>query len=75
MKCIICKSGETIDGNTIVSLNKDETVVVFKNVPCKVCNNCGEKYLDQEVVQSLLKIAAEINTSGVQIDVREYKAA
>ncbi len=75
MKCTICKTGETILGSTIVTLNRDETVIVFKNVPCEVCNNCGEKYIDQIITNSLLNTADEVIKSGVQVDIREYKAA
>ncbi|MCL6100504.1 MAG: type II toxin-antitoxin system MqsA family antitoxin [Bacteroidetes bacterium] len=75
MKCMICKSGETADGKTIVTLNREETVIVFKSVPCQVCNNCGEKYIEQNITESLLNIAEEVNSSGVQVDIREYKAA
>ncbi len=75
MKCTICKIGETIGGNTIVTLNRDEMVIVFKNVPCKVCNNCGEKYIEQSISRNLLSTADEVNKSGVQVDIREYKAA
>ena len=75
MKCMICKTGETIGGSTIITLSREETVIVFKNVPCKVCNNCGERYIDQNITKRLLTIADEVNKSGVHVDIREYKAA
>ncbi len=75
MKCTICKTGETVSGNTIVTLSRDETVIVFKNVPCEVCNNCDEKYIDHSITKSLLNTADEVIKSGVQVDIREYKAA
>jgi len=72
---MICKTGETIGGSTIITLSREETVIVFKNVPCKVCNNCGERYIDQNITKRLLTIADEVNKSGVHVDIREYKAA
>ena len=75
MKCTICKTGETISGSTIVTLNREETVIVFKNVPCEVFNNCGERFIEQSITKNLLNTADEVNKSGVHVDIREYKAA
>jgi YgiT-type zinc finger domain-containing protein len=75
MKCVVCKNGETRKGYAIVTLTKDESIIVFKKVPAEICSNCGEKYFSEEITANLLKTAEEINKSGIQIDVREYKAA
>jgi len=44
-------------------------------VPSEVCNNCGEIYIGQEITKNLLKTAEEVSKSGVQVDIREFKAA
>lgn len=75
MKCVICKVGTTENKKTHISFMKDDSVVVFKNVPAMVCRNCGEKYLSQETSKELLKIVEESVKNGVEVDVREYKAA
>jgi len=49
--------------------------VVIKEVPARVCQTCGEEYVDEEIVAKLLKIAEEATQAGVQIDVRRYIAA
>lgn len=54
MKCVICKHGETQAGHTTVTLERGETVLVFRNVPAQVCANCGEAYVSEEVTAQLL---------------------
>lgn len=73
MQCIICKNGETRDGFTTVTLEKDGATLIFKNVPALVCDNCGEKYLSQSVSKELLLKASEIVKSGVEVDIRDYQ--
>ncbi len=51
---------------------KDE---IFKHVTARVCENCGETYLDEEVTNRLLNAAAQAVQMGVQVAVREYVAA
>ena len=53
MKCVICKHGETMDGFTSVTLEKNGATIVFQQVPALVCDNCGEKYIDSKVASSL----------------------
>lgn len=75
MKCVICKHGETQQGFTTVTLEKNGATIIFKHVPAHVCDNCGEKYVDGEVTAEVLKKAQEIVSNGVQIDIREYQSA
>ncbi len=73
MKCMICKHGETFDGFTTVTLEKNGTTIVFQKVPALVCDKCGEKYVKGDVTSGLLKKAKEIMLGGVKVDIREYQ--
>jgi YgiT-type zinc finger domain-containing protein len=75
MKCVICKKGETEAGTATVTLDKDRATLVFKGVPARVCANCGEEYVDENITASLLRSAAEAAQSGIQVEVRQYTAA
>jgi YgiT-type zinc finger domain-containing protein len=75
MKCVICKSGETQPGHTVVTLTRGEFVIVFKNVPAEVCQNCGEEYVNDRTTTTLLSIANDSFEKGVVVDIRDYKAA
>jgi len=75
MKCVICKHGKTEKGTATVTLERTKVTIVFKDVPAQVCANCGEEYIDSLVTQQLLRSAEEAEKSGVEVDVRHYKAA
>lgn len=74
MKCVICRQGETEPGTATITLTRDGTTVVVKGVPARVCENCGEEYIDEEITDGLLKFAEEAVSRGVEIDVSQYVA-
>ena len=55
MKCLICKQDETQDGATTVTLERGALTLVIKDVPARVCPNCGEAYVDETVTAELLR--------------------
>ncbi len=75
MKCVICKQGETQPGKATVTLERNGMTLVIKNVPARVCANCGEEYVDEKAASRLLREAEEAARAGVQVDIREYIAA
>lgn len=75
MKCVICKQGEVQPGTTTMTLEREATTIVFKNVPAEVCDTCGEAYLDAAITRQLLHVVEEAARLGVQVDVRSYIAA
>jgi YgiT-type zinc finger domain-containing protein len=75
MKCVICKKGETKPGTATVTLDKEGSTLVFKGVPARVCANCGEEYIDENITASLLKSAGEAAQLGIQVEVRQYSTA
>ena len=75
MKCFICKQGETHSGTATVTLTREQLTLVVKGVPAQVCASCGEEYVGSEITSQLLKAAEDEAASGVQVDIREYKAA
>jgi len=75
MKCMICKHGETKQGTTTVTLEKGSSTIVFKEVPAQICDNCGEKYIDEATTKELLNTARNIVKNGVEVDIRKYEIA
>ncbi|MGA2370794.1 MAG: type II toxin-antitoxin system MqsA family antitoxin [Candidatus Korobacteraceae bacterium] len=53
MKCVLCKNGVTRPSTVTVTLERGNTVVVVRDVPAEVCENCGEYYLDSPVAQEV----------------------
>lgn len=75
MKCIACKQAETQPGVATVTLERDALTFVIKGVPAQVCPNCGEEYIDEEIVAKLMRTAETEVQAGTQVDIREYRAA
>jgi len=75
MTCVICRQGETLPGKATVTLERGGATIVIRGVPARVCDNCGEEYLDEATTEALLKTADAAAQAGVQVDVREYVAA
>ena len=74
MKCILCKTGDLQEGTTTVTLERDATIVVFKQVPALVCNQCGESYTDEETTAKLLQIVEEEARKGPREEFVQYVA-
>ena len=75
MRCVICKQGEIRPGTATITLERNGMTLVVKSVPAKVCKNCGEEYVDENVTARLLREAEDAARSGVQVDIREYVPA
>ena len=75
MKCVICKQGEINEGTATVTLEIGKTTLVVKQVPAKVCQNCGEEYVNETVTEQFLRQANHAASGAVYVDVREYVAA
>jgi YgiT-type zinc finger domain-containing protein len=74
MICVICKNGKTEPGTTTVTLERKGVTLVFKKTPARICANCGEAYVDEEVSRQILKAAESALKEGVQVDIREFVA-
>ncbi len=72
MKCVVCKSGETHEGTTTVTLERDGLTLVMKEVPAEICDNCGEDYVNESVAQELTLLTEKMSQSGAQVDIRRY---
>jgi YgiT-type zinc finger domain-containing protein len=74
MKCVICKAGETAEGTATVTLERSGMTLVVKDVPAKVCDNCGEEYIEDAVSDRLIQQAEVAAGAGVQVDIRKFVA-
>jgi YgiT-type zinc finger domain-containing protein len=74
MECVICKAGTMKEGKVTVTLQRKESIIVVKNVPAKVCENCGEYTLSEEVTRKLMSIAEQAVANNTEIEVLQYAA-
>jgi YgiT-type zinc finger domain-containing protein len=72
MICLICRQAEIVDGRTSVKFERGETHLVIARVPARICPQCGEAYVNEEVAAQLLRGAGEMAEAGVFNGVCEY---
>jgi YgiT-type zinc finger domain-containing protein len=71
MKSTICKTGETHPGTTTVTLQRDNSVVVIRDVPAE---NCGEFYLNEPTASRLYADADATARRHVEVEIQRYAA-
>ena len=74
MECVLCKNGETKPGKVTTTLQRNDTIVIVKEVPANVCENCGEYYISSEITDKLLKMAEEAVKKGVEVEIFKFVA-
>jgi YgiT-type zinc finger domain-containing protein len=74
MTCVICRHRGTRSGTATVTLERGGAIVVIRGVPARVCDNCGEEYVEETTLVELLKTAAAAAQTGVTVNVRDYVA-
>ena len=53
MKCVYC-NGDVIDSTTTDYYNwGNDYLVIIENVPCGICQTCGEKYFEATVARQI----------------------
>jgi len=75
MECVICKNGTMKADFVTFTLERGNVIVVFKNVPALVCENCGDFYLTSETTTLLLQKANQTLTKGVEFEIINLKLA
>lgn len=75
MNCVICKNGETSPGFVTVTLERNGSVVVIKEVPADVCNNCGHYYLDDAIATQLMEQANSAIERGAEVEIIRHRQA
>ena len=74
MKCVICREGQTATDQAIVTLQRGESTIIFKNVPDDVCTNCGKDYLSESVTDQMLTRAEAAVQSGAELEILRFAA-
>lgn len=74
MTCVICKKGEALSGMTTVTLQRGGCTVIFKDVPARICDNCGEYYLDEKTTAELLARAESAVKNGAEVEIVRFAA-
>ena len=74
MRCILCKQGETDSRWVTVTLERGNTLVIIKQVPADVCEDCGEYYLSEDGTALVLEKAEEAVSKGTEAEILRFAA-
>jgi len=73
MKCPICKEGFFVDGKTTITVERGESILFFKNVAAKICNNCGEVFLSNNTSRLLFEKTKSAIENGAELEIIKLK--
>lgn len=73
MQCVICKHGQTYQSTTSIALFRQEKTFIIKNVPARICENCGEYYLSEQITESVLNLANKTQAHS-EVEVLRFAA-
>jgi YgiT-type zinc finger domain-containing protein len=59
MKCLVCKHNRFKKGITVLPIERGNAILLITDIPARVCENCGETYLDEETAQDVQDLANE----------------
>ena len=74
MKCVLCKHGTTYNGTVNVNLERDSCIIVLKDVPANICENCGEYYLSQSTIAAVLARAEKSIDRNAEVEILRFAA-
>jgi YgiT-type zinc finger domain-containing protein len=74
MTCAICRIGELHPGKATVMVERGRTVVVVKEVPAQICDNCGEYYLESDIASRTTTLVDNAVKNGAEIEVVRFAA-
>ena len=75
MECALCK-GTMIEGKTNLPFETaHENMVVVKGVPALVCSQCGESFIEIQVLRHVEEIVDSAERSGITLGFVQYRKA
>jgi len=72
--CPLC-GGDKKTGLTIYSINLGFGIVLVKDTPAEICNQCGEEWIEANTAKKLESIVENAKKSHCQLEVIQYQAA
>lgn len=72
IRCPIC-NGERKLGGTTYTVDLGFGVLVVRDVPARICVQCGEEWIDASTAKTLEKLINQARTRKTQFEVLTYK--
>ncbi|GAI31429.1 unnamed protein product [marine sediment metagenome] len=71
-KCPLC-GGDKKKGHTTYSVDLGFGVVVVRNVPAKICSQCGEEWIGAQVARRLEQVVNSARDKHPQLEVLPFQ--
>ena len=71
MNCLFCKGSLEHKKSTFMS-DIGDCIIIVKNVPSLVCQQCGEVYYDDETMERLEKIVDSLREAVTEVAIVDY---
>lgn len=65
MKCLVCKHNRFEKGTTILPIEHGKAILLITDIPARVCENCGETYIDEAIAQDVQDLANETSSGEI----------
>jgi len=72
MDCIICKNGITREGVDTLTFEMNGHLIIIRDVPGEVCENCGHFYIDAAAAIEVQKKAKKALADGAEVEILKY---
>ena len=74
MTCYVCENGEFEAKKVDKALTRNGKVILFTGVPAEVCDICGERMFNPDVVDITLKYANDFFAGNEKTHIISYEA-
>lgn len=72
MDCIICKNGTTREGNDTLTFEMEGHLIIIRDVPGEVCENCGHFYIDADAAIEVQRKTKRALAEGAELEILKY---
>lgn len=72
MRCTSCKNGTMLEDKTTYFAQLKDCYVIFENVPCLKCTQCGEVVFKGSVVEKIDDILDSLEKIVSKISIIDY---
>ena len=72
MDCFMCK-GELEEKTVNYMVDLENTIIIIKEVPAKVCTQCGEQYFDDETSKNIERIVNQLKELATEVTIVNYR--
>ena len=71
-KCPLC-NGSKVKSTTTFTVDLGFGVVVVRNVPALVCNQCGSDWIDDDTAQHLETVVETARKNHAMVEITQYE--